>query len=138
MRIALIADIHGNLVAFNTILDDIAREGVDQMVCLGDVAAFGPQPEEVVARLREVGCPVVMGDADMTLLTPGAARDGCAFPQPPGDRRLGAGAALTRRPRLYRGVRANGLYPARWRRDAALLPRLAAIVQRSHPRDDER
>jgi putative phosphoesterase len=70
MRIAIIADIHGNLVAFNTILDDIAREEVDQMVCLGDVAAFGPQPEEVVARLREIGCPVVMGDADATLLTP--------------------------------------------------------------------
>lgn len=70
MRIALIADIHGNLVAFNTILDDIAREGVDRVVCLGDVAAFGPQPEEVVARLRELDCPVVMGDADTTLLTP--------------------------------------------------------------------
>jgi len=70
MRIAIIADIHGNLVAFNTILDDIAREGVDRIVCLGDVAAFGPQPEEVVARLREIGCPVVMGDADATLLTP--------------------------------------------------------------------
>ncbi len=72
MRIALIADIHGNLVAFNTILDDIAHEGVDRIVCLGDVAAFGPQPEEVVARLREIGCPVVMGDADTTLLTPEA------------------------------------------------------------------
>src|SRR5690348_12799252 len=70
MRIALIADIHGNLVAFNTILDDVAREGVDRIVCLGDVAAFGPQPEEVVARLRELDCPVVMGDADTTLLTP--------------------------------------------------------------------
>jgi predicted phosphodiesterase len=70
MRIAIIADIHGNLVAFNTILDDIAREGVDRIVCLGDVAAFGPQPQEVVARLRELDCPVVMGDADTTLLTP--------------------------------------------------------------------
>lgn len=70
MRIAIIADIHANLVAFNTILDDIAREGVDRIVCLGDVAAFGPQPDEVVARLREIGCPVVMGDADATLLTP--------------------------------------------------------------------
>ena len=70
MRIAIIADIHGNLVAFNTILDDIAGEGVDRIVCLGDAASFGPQPDEVVARLREIGCPVVMGDADATLLTP--------------------------------------------------------------------
>lgn len=70
MRLALIADIHGNLVAFNAILDDIAHERVDRIICLGDVCAFGPQPGEVMARLREIGCPVVMGDTDATLLTP--------------------------------------------------------------------
>ncbi len=53
-------------------LDDIARERVDRIVCLGDVAAFGPQPAEVVSRLREIGCPVVMGDTDATFLTPEA------------------------------------------------------------------
>ena len=72
MRIAIIADIHGNLVALNAVLDDIARERVDRIVCLGDVAAFGPQPAEVVSRLREIGCPVVMGDTDATFLTPEA------------------------------------------------------------------
>lgn len=72
MRIALVADIHGNLVAFNRILDDIAHEQVDRIICLGDVAAFGPQPCEVVTRLREIGCPVVLGDTDATLLTPEA------------------------------------------------------------------
>jgi putative phosphoesterase len=70
MRVALIADIHGNLVAFEAVLAEIAREQVDAMVCLGDVAAFGPQPDEVVSRLRALGCPVVMGDADATLLSP--------------------------------------------------------------------
>jgi putative phosphoesterase len=72
MRIALVSDIHGNLVAFNAVLDDLARERIDLMVCLGDVAAFGPQPAEVVARLRDLGCPVVMGDTDTTLLSPEA------------------------------------------------------------------
>ena len=72
MRIAIIADIHGNLVALDAALDDIARERVDRMVCLGDVAAFGPQPAEVVSRLREIGCPVVMGDTDATFLAPEA------------------------------------------------------------------
>ena len=79
MRIAIISDIHGNLVALNAVLDDIARAGVDRMVCLGDVAAFGPQPVEVVARLREMGCPVVMGDADATLLTPKPPADSEVF-----------------------------------------------------------
>ena len=72
MRIAIISDIHGNLVALNAVLDDITHERVDRMVCLGDVAAFGPQPAEVVSRLREIGCPVVMGDTDATFLTPEA------------------------------------------------------------------
>lgn len=70
MRIAIISDIHGNLIALNAVLDDIAREPVDQIICLGDVASFGPQPAEVVARLRATGCPVVMGNADAELLTP--------------------------------------------------------------------
>ena len=50
MRIGLISDIHGNLVSFESVLADIDRAGVDRVVCLGDVAAIGPQPCEVVAK----------------------------------------------------------------------------------------
>src|SRR5690348_16031247 len=75
MRIALVSDIHGNLVAFNAVHDDLAGERIDQIICLGDVAAFGPQPAEVVARLRDLGCPVVMGVTDTTLLSPEAPAD---------------------------------------------------------------
>ena len=70
MRIVLIADIHGNLPALDAVLAEIAAEHVDQIVCLGDVAATGPQPRAVVQRLRELGCSVVMGNADITLLDP--------------------------------------------------------------------
>ena len=70
MRIALIADIHGNLVALEAVLADLAGEAIDRLVCLGDVAATGPQPHEVVERLRGLGCPVVMGNADAELLDP--------------------------------------------------------------------
>lgn len=72
MRIALIADIHGNRVALGAILDDLATERVDQIICLGDVVAFGPQPAEVMDRLHDMGCPVVMGDTDASLLWPEA------------------------------------------------------------------
>ncbi len=68
MRIALIADIHGNLVALETVLQEIARESVDQIICLGDVAALGPQPHEVVHRLRQLQCPVILGNTDAWLL----------------------------------------------------------------------
>jgi predicted phosphodiesterase len=69
MRIAVISDIHGNNVALDAVLADLEHEATDQLVCLGDAIQGGPQPAEVVARLRELACPVVMGNADDWLIT---------------------------------------------------------------------
>lgn len=69
MRIAVIADMHGNGVALDAVLADLSAHPVDQAVCLGDAVQGGPQPAHVVARLRELGCPVVLGNADAFLLT---------------------------------------------------------------------
>ncbi len=49
MRIGLIADIHGNCIALDMVLAALEREQVDELICLGDVAALGPQPAEVIA-----------------------------------------------------------------------------------------
>lgn len=68
MRLAIISDIHGNKVALETVLKAISSQNIDQILCLGDVAATGPQPREVIKRLREIGCPVVMGNMDAWLL----------------------------------------------------------------------
>lgn len=70
MRAALLADIHGNLFALDAVLDALATKAIDQIVCLGDVAIFGPQPQETLARLRNLGCAVVMGNTDAWALTP--------------------------------------------------------------------
>jgi Icc-related predicted phosphoesterase len=67
MTIALIADIHGYLTALEAVLDALRVEPTDEIVCLGDVAATGPQPREVVRRLRDLGCPMVMSNADAEL-----------------------------------------------------------------------
>ena len=75
MRIALIADIHGNLPALEAALAEIEAEQVDQIVCLGDVVSFGPQPREVIARVRALGCPVVMGNVDADVLDPATPTD---------------------------------------------------------------
>lgn len=75
MRIALISDIHGNLVSLDAVLADIEKEKVDQIVCLGDVATLGPQPREVLQRVREVGCPCIVGNHDQFLLEPAILRD---------------------------------------------------------------
>jgi predicted phosphodiesterase len=72
---ALIADTHGNGIALDLVLDDISAAGIQSIVCLGDVAAMGPHPAEVLRRVKELGCPVVMGNADAFALTPVADND---------------------------------------------------------------
>src|SRR5919199_6571799 len=69
MRLAVMSDIHGNCVALDAVLKDLKSEGIDQVVCLGDAIQGGPQPAETVQRLRELGCPVVLGNADAFLLS---------------------------------------------------------------------
>ncbi len=69
MRLAILSDIHGNAVALDATLADLERHPADGLVCLGDAVQGGAQPEAVVARLRALGCPVVMGNADAWLLS---------------------------------------------------------------------
>lgn len=70
MKFAIISDIHGNLTAFEAVLAAIKTQNVNQFICLGDVAAFGPQPRECLQKLRELDCPIVMGNTDDFLLNP--------------------------------------------------------------------
>lgn len=77
MRIALVSDIHGNSIALDAVLADLTAEALDRVICLGDVALDGPDPRGVIARLRGLGWPVVMGNTDQWLLhpKPGAGAD---------------------------------------------------------------
>lgn len=70
MRIALISDIHGNLVALEAIVADLETKSPDAIICLGDVLVTGPQPRQVLQLLREHGWPVVMGNTDTWALNP--------------------------------------------------------------------
>jgi predicted phosphodiesterase len=69
MRVALLSDIHGNAVALEAVLHDLHRDGITSIVCLGDSAEAGPQPRQVLQRLRALGCPTVLGNTDEQLLT---------------------------------------------------------------------
>lgn len=63
-RIALIADVHGNLTALDTVLEDIRRRGITRIVNLGDTAGKGPRGEAAVQRCR-AACEVsVRGNWD--------------------------------------------------------------------------
>ena len=41
---AIISDIHANVEALTEVLADIKKEGADEIVCLGDIAGYGPEP----------------------------------------------------------------------------------------------
>jgi len=62
MRVAVLSDIHSNLVALDAVL--AATGPVDAIWQLGDVVGYGPDPNGVVARLREVGATGVRGNHD--------------------------------------------------------------------------
>ena len=66
--LAVFGDVHGNLEALEAVLADLEKTGVGELVCLGDVASFGPQPCETLRRVQALGCPVVMGNADWEML----------------------------------------------------------------------
>jgi len=69
MRVGLISDIHGNTVALDAVLGDMKQRGVDMIVCLGDLAANGPDPAGAVDRIADLACPVAMGNTDADLVT---------------------------------------------------------------------
>jgi len=70
MRIAVISDIHGNMEAFNRVLDDIGRSHVDSIFCLGDLVGYGPEPEAVVQQVQALEIPTVMGNHELGVANP--------------------------------------------------------------------
>ena len=53
MKRAIISDIHGNLEALTTVLDDIEKQDVDEIICLGDVIGYGANPLECLDLVME-------------------------------------------------------------------------------------
>jgi predicted phosphodiesterase len=66
--LALVSDIHGNDAALATVVADLERLGITDVVCLGDVAQGGPEPADVLDRLAVLGWPVILGNDDAFLL----------------------------------------------------------------------
>ena len=62
MRLAVLSDIHANLAALEAVREDLPE--VDEVWVLGDIVGYGPQPNEVIAALQEMGARSVMGNHD--------------------------------------------------------------------------
>lgn len=63
-RIALLADIHGNVAALDAVLADLESQAVDACVLMGDYFLFGPRPREVYERLVALDWPAIEGNTD--------------------------------------------------------------------------
>ena len=61
MRYAIISDIHANQQAWDAALKDIQQQGVDDMLCLGDVIGYGPRPAEVLEQVYSYCDHFVLG-----------------------------------------------------------------------------
>lgn len=70
IRLALVSDLHGNAFALEQVLSRIAKQGADQVICLGDVATLGPEPERVLELLHETGAVCILGNHDEFMLRP--------------------------------------------------------------------
>ena len=55
--VAVIADIHGNAVALNAVLEDLKRRPYDCLVVAGDLVLNGPRPSECLDTIRNLGAP---------------------------------------------------------------------------------
>ena len=64
MKYAIISDVHANLEALNSVLEDARSNGIKQFICLGDIVGYNADPEACVDIIRGLGCPVVMGNHD--------------------------------------------------------------------------
>lgn len=73
-KVAVISDIHGNLPALEAVLAEIRREGVDEILCLGDVVGYGADPAACLERVWDECTVLVRGNHEEAVLAPAAAR----------------------------------------------------------------
>ena len=63
-RVAVVSDVHGNVTAYEAVLADIARRGIEYVVNLGDLIGKGPRGSECIRMTRERAIPTVRGNWD--------------------------------------------------------------------------
>lgn len=80
-EITIFGDIHGNLPALTAVFADMESRNLHNLYCLGDLVGYGTWPNEVIAAIRALGIPTIMGNYDL-----GVGNDsddcGCAYTNP--------------------------------------------------------
>jgi predicted phosphodiesterase len=73
-RLAVLADIHGNLPALEAVLADLAQFKIDSIIVAGDVVNWGAFSPQVMDRLHEIGAAVIRGNHEIYVLEQGSPR----------------------------------------------------------------
>ena len=68
MRVAVLSDIHANLPALESVLDDIGETDVEERWCLGDVVGYGASPNECTTLVGERCDVSLVGNHDLAVL----------------------------------------------------------------------
>ncbi len=64
MKYGIISDVHANLEALTSVIEDASQRGIKRFICLGDVVGYNANPSECVDIIRELGCTVLKGNHD--------------------------------------------------------------------------
>ena len=67
-RFAIISDLHSNIEALGAVLARLDREGIERIVCLGDVVGYGPDPEHCIDLVMQRCQLTLLGNHDEALL----------------------------------------------------------------------
>ena len=86
MSTAVISCLHANLAATEAVLADIDCRGIEQIICLGDLVGYGPQPNEVVELIRQRQIPTCQGCWDEDIID-GLNSCECSYPSQLAERR---------------------------------------------------
>jgi putative phosphoesterase len=71
LKIAILSDIHGNVEALNTVVNDIKlRDDIDLIICLGDIVGYYPHPIKCIKIVQEFCDVVIQGNHDAAIVLP--------------------------------------------------------------------
>ncbi len=86
MKLAVLSCIHANLPALEAVMADIKTQAVDQIYCVGDLAGYGPHPNEVIERIQALEIPTCAGCWDEDVVEGHNACE-CSYPSLLAERR---------------------------------------------------
>ncbi|MGB9750158.1 MAG: metallophosphoesterase family protein [Caldisericia bacterium] len=67
-KIAIISDIHANIEALTEVYKDIEMEKIDEIICLGDIVGYGPNPNEAIEMVKNKVNYVIKGNHDEAII----------------------------------------------------------------------